>query len=244
MNPLIQFLEQANRAALVNEDGKVSSFHLLPPMSEPELTAFASTIPCPLPPEIEELLRFASGFSGTWLQDIKFASEERGSPLPDDIFRNAVPLAYDGAGNCWIVDLTSESRSWGPIFYACHDAPVIVYQTDSLLHFVEEVLKEGKKPRKSEIGEVRGPLSDQIWKDNPGVLSFSHCAASPDEDLRAFATSLDEAWQFIDLRNPVLGDGFSWGRYGPRTPIRRFGEKRVFAYQKRAWGRRVLDGLR
>jgi hypothetical protein len=71
-------------------------------------------------------------------------------------------LATDGYGKSWIVDLTRESTSFGPIFYACHDAPVIVYQTDSLLHFVEEVVVSGNKPWKSEIVDVHETFTTRI----------------------------------------------------------------------------------
>ena len=162
----------------------------------------------------------------------------------EKVFPHAVELANDGAGNYWVVDLTKGSECWGPIFFACHDAPVIVYQADDLLHFVREVVREGSRPWRSEIGDVRSRFSDQIWNDNPGVLSFSHCVNGSDQELKSFAESLDETWLFVDLRNPVLGDGFSWGRYGPKTNVQRFGDKRIFAYQKKNLGRRVLDAIR
>jgi len=44
-----------------------------------------------------------------------------------------------------------------------------------------------------------------------------------------FARSLDASCEFVDLRRPKLGDGFSWGRYGP--VVKRYGEKRIFANQ-------------
>jgi hypothetical protein len=55
-------------------------------------------------------------------------------------------------------------------------------------------------------------------------------AFAGDDELRTFAASLDEAWEFIDLRAPEIGMGFSWGRYGARTEIRRDGYTRLFAY--------------
>jgi hypothetical protein len=242
MNPLIEFLRRLEGTVFVNQDGLRSEFKLLPPFSEQDLVTLSSSIPCPLPKEIRELLRFTRGFDGTWVGEICFASTSRFFGF-EEVFPHAMELASDGAGNYWIVDLTSDSEFWGPIFYACHDAPVIVYQADSLLHFVEQVVQEGNKPWKSEIGDVCGRFSDQVWTDNPGVLSFSHCVNGADPDLKAFAESLDEAWLFVDLRNPVLGDGFSWGRYGPKTVVKRFGEDRIFAYQKTGV-RRILEALR
>jgi len=243
MNSLIDLLRQAEGTAFTNEDGIKSHLKLLAPLAEEELATIESNLPCPLPQDIRELLKFACGFEGTWLEEIKFADVQDRSLGLEDVFPRGVPIAHDGLGNYWVVDLTRESQSWGPIFYACHDAPVIVYQTDSLLHFVQEVIREGNEPWKSEIQAVWGPLSNRIWDENPGVLSFAQCAGTEDNDLRAFAKTLDETWQFIDLRSPSLGDGFSWGRYGAKTLVKRFGEKRIFAYQKKSIGRRFLDAL-
>ena len=243
MNPLIDFLQQLEGTVFVNQDGVRSEFKLLPPMSTQEIAALSLNLPCAIPIEIQDLLGFASGFSGTWLEPINFAPTRESFGF-QQVFPYAVELASDGAGNYWVVDLNQESKSWGPIFYACHDAPVIVYQADSLRHFIQEVVREGNKPWKSEIGDVWGRFADQIWTDNPGVLSFSHCINGGDLELKAFAETLDETWLFVDLRNPVLGDGFSWGRYGPKTSLKRFGEKRLFAYQKKTLGRRFIDAIR
>jgi hypothetical protein len=247
MNSLIELLKLSAGSVLVNEDGIKSELKLLPPLSAEELAALPAKIPCAIPDDIQEVLRFARGFDGTWLDAVEFVPSRFDFDMGfgmEQIFPHALPLTHDGAGNYWVIDLTKESKSWGPIFYACHDAPVLVYQTDSLLHFVQEVIREANKPWKSEVQDVWGPLSNLIWAENPGALSFWHCIKSPDQEIRTFAESLDENWQFIDLRNPVLGDGFSWGRYGPKTQVKRFGEKRLFAYQKKTMGRRFLEVLR
>ncbi len=140
--------------------------------------------------------------------------------------------------------LTAESKFFGPIYYVCHDPPVIVFQTDSLLHFVREVVRFGNKPWKSEIDDVHEAFSSRIWRENPCVLSLAECLATGDAPLKAFAESLGESWEFADLRNPKLGDGFSWGRYGARTLNKRWGDNRIFACQKKSFGRRFWDALR
>jgi len=241
VNALIEFLKQTEGAVFVNEDGLRDEFKLKPPMTEQELQIFENGLPCPLPQDVRELLRFARGFEGL-LDGIEFTD-----PFDfglQDIFPHARAIAADGFGNYWVVDLTRESKSFGPIFYACHDAPVIVYQTESLLHFIREVVRFGNKPWKSEIDDVHEALTDRIWSENPCVLSFAHCLSAGDADLKSFAESLDESWEFVDLRRPKLGDGYSWGRYGPKTLNKRFGDKRIFACQKKSLGRRFLEAFR
>ena len=239
MNPIIELLRQNQQTIFVDEDGLEDPFELLPALTEQELAAFEASLPCPLPDEIRELLRFARGFKGV-LEEISFT--DRFAGFEEGIFPHAISLAGDGFGNFWIVDLTS--TSWGSVFYVCHDAPVVVYQAEDLRHFIQEALRSGNKPWKSEIDTVHEELSNRIWRDNPGVLSYEECLTLGDPELRVFAESLDHSWRFIDLRSPKLGDGFSWGRYGARTTNKRFGDKLIFAYQKKSLWRRFLDALR
>jgi hypothetical protein len=86
-------------------------------------------------------------------------------------------------------------------------------------------------PHTSTIREVREDRVFDVWRMNPGALEHEDALAG-DADLRAFASSLDETFQLVDLRSPALGMGFSWGRYGPRTEVRRHGYTRIFAYAR------------
>jgi len=160
-------------------------------------------------------------------------------------FPRLSPLQPDGFENYWLVDLIKDSKGWGPVFYACHDAPVIVFQATDAAHFVAEAIRFSNSPWTSEIDDVHEALTARIWRDNPGALSYEECAESKDEDLRMFARSLDASYEFVDLRRPKLGDGFSWGRYGPRFVVKRYGEKRIFANQinKSRW-QKFKDALK
>jgi len=227
----IDILKQAAGMRLEGEEGEVENLRLLPGLSEQELKDLESRLPCPLPQEAREVLSTCRGFEGV-LESVDFSGLPGGFGM-EEIFPCPIAIAHDGFGNYWIVDVTSESTTWGPIFFACHDAPVIVFQTDSLAHFISEVLRFGNPPWKSEIDDVHEEYQTRIWRDNPGTMTYEQCVNSADPDLVAFARSLDETYLFIDLRNAKTGDGFSWGRYGPRTVNKRFGEKRIFAYQMR-----------
>lgn len=235
MTPL-EVMKQARGMKLQDRKGNVTELELLPPLSDEEMRALEASLPCPLPDEARELFAYCRGFKGAFGDDLEgedggvvLSGKDEGQVL-DDIFPHAIPMVSDVFGNSWNVDLTSESTSWGPILYSCHDAPVIVFQTDSLAHFITEVLRLGNPPWESEIVTAE---NEQIWGSDPGVMTYEQCLQSGDADLEAFAQSLDETWEFVDLRHPRLGDGFSWGRYGAYTENRRYGEKRIFAYQKR-----------
>ena len=230
MTPL-NIVKKAEGTRFEDEDGNIDAIKLLPPLSPEELRELEGAIPCPLPDEARELLEYCRGFDGV-LESIDFSGLLTGFGM-EEVFPHAVPIAHDGFGNYWVVDLTAQSSIWGPIFFVCHDAPVIVFQTDSLAHFIDEVIKLGNSPWKSEINEVHEIHHDNIWRQNPGLLTVEQAMLSADSDLRAFARSLDDFWFMIDLREAKVGDGFSWGRYGPNTVIRRYGEKRIFAIQKK-----------
>ena len=96
-------------------------------------------------------------------------------------------------------------------------------------------------PHRSLIDDVHEELLLNIWKNNPGMMTHEQCLIAEDADIKEFAKLLDENYLVIDMRNPQIGDGFSWGRYGPKTVNKRFGDKRIFAYEVRKsfWQRLV-----
>jgi hypothetical protein len=223
-------------------DGNVERLDLLPPMPESDIERLADRIPCPLPGSVRELLQHTRGFATGPLESLEFGGLDA-FEFPE-VFPHAVDLAHDGFGNYWVADLTSASREWGPIYFACHDPPVIVFQSPDLSRFLEEVLKLGDPdgPR-SELDAVHEDHAMQIWTGNPEMIVLEECLASGDPVLEEFARTLPEGFEVRDLRGAGLGDGFSWGRYGPRTANRRAGEAPVFAYQRRSRGQRLRDWL-
>lgn len=223
------------------------ALQLMPALTEEELRRLERQVPCSIPSDAAELFRFARGFrvqnrllhgGERHLSEVDVSGLDAQFGL-EEIFPHGLCMADDGAGNEWVVDLTSDSKAWGPIFFACHDPPAVVFHTANLTHFIEEVVRGIDSPETTEIQRVQEELTSRIWRENPGVLRFEECADSTDQDLRAFAQSLDASYEFFDLREAKLGDGFSWGRYGSITANKRFGEKRIFAYQKSTKGQRL-----
>jgi hypothetical protein len=229
MTPL-EIIRQAQAATLIDEDGRVVALELLPGLSHTELQDFADQVPCRIPQEITELLSACSGLYGTVAQvdftgrDLMFAFEPA--------FPSGLPIAADGYGNFWVVDLHLYTTRWGPIYFAGHDPPVILYQADSLEQFLGELFLMFKPPHQSLIDDVHEDRLARVWQTNPGVLSHERCLLSEDPILSAFARGLDDSFQIIDLRRAKPGNGFSWGRYGPKTRIERFRTHAEFAYQK------------
>jgi hypothetical protein len=229
MTPL-EIIRRAQAGKLIDEDGNVVTLELLPGLSNRDLQDFAEQVPCRIPLEIAELLGACRGFYGT-VEQVDFTGSDLAFEF-EAAFPYGLPIAADGFGNFWVVDLHPGTTTWGPIYFACHDAPVILYQAGSLEEFLDELFRMFEPPHHSLIDDVHEDRLARVWRTNPGVLSHEHCLRSEDPILSAFARELDESFQIIDLRRARPGDGFSWGRYGPRTQIQRFGTHAVFAYQK------------
>lgn len=232
----IDVLKQAERMEFVDRKGVKTKLELEAGATRKELLEIEKSLPCALSAEIRELLEYSCGFSFEFADNL-LEGELGYADLPsgylDDVLPMAIPLIYDGSGNQWMIDLDSESSRFGPVFYGCHDPPVLIYQASSLAEFLEEIFKLGNAPWTSKVSEVHEDYAHQIWRDNPGVLSYDECMASADADLKEFASSLDSTYLFKDLRNATVGDGFSWGRFGARADVQRFGFKRIFSVQKR-----------
>jgi hypothetical protein len=229
MTPL-EIIRRARAGTLIDEDDEVVTLELLPGLSNPELQDFSNQLPCPIPPEIAELLGACRGFSGT-VEQVEFTGRDLMFEF-EQVFPDGLPIAADGYGNFWVVDLHPATTRWGPIYFACHDAPVILYQADSLEQFLLELFRMFEPPHQSLIDDVHEDRLAHVWQTNPGVLSHEQCLRSEDPVLSAFARHLDESFQIIDLRLAKPGDGFSWGRYGPKTQIKRCGTHAVFAYKR------------
>jgi hypothetical protein len=58
-----------------------------------------------------------------------------------DVFPLGLPIAADGAGNFWVLDLTAREMAAAAVFFACHDPPIVLYQSPGLGHFLREVVK-------------------------------------------------------------------------------------------------------
>ena len=229
MTPL-EIIRRAQAGTLIDEDGEVVTLELFPGLSNTELQEFANHLPCRIPPEIAELLGACRGFYGM-VEQVEFTGRDLMFEF-EQAFPYGLPIAADGYGNFWVVDLHPDTTKWGPIYFACHDAPVILYQADSLEQFLLELFRMFEPPHQSLIDDVHEDRLAHVWQTNPGVLSHEQCLRSGDPILSAFARELDESFQIIDLRLAKPGDGFSWGRYGPKTQIKRFGTHAVFANKK------------
>jgi len=238
----VDLIRDAQSEKLTDEDGERIELSLLPGLDDAGLQAFEESLPCPLPAEMREVLRFCRGFESVVADLVDFTGQDMMFEQRT-VFPHGVPIAADGFGNFWVADLSPASTTFGPIWFACHDAPIILYQSADATTFLSELFKACQPPYESLVDDVHEDRLRNVWRTNPGVLTYGECAQSTDDLLREFAAALDGSFQIMDLRNAQPGDGFSWGRYGPQTVLRRHGDLPLFAYQqKKGFLRRLFGG--
>ena len=227
MDPL-EAIRDAQAARLVDEDGAEVELQLAPALATTEIDELAAEVGVPLSGELRTLLGSTAGIDGGPLETIDFTGRSLSVGAPET-FPCGLPIAGDGFGNFWIVDLAPDETETAPVFFLCHDPPVILYQSPDVGDFLHEAFRMLVPPHASAVDDVHEDRLFNVWRANPGTIDHS-AALAGDEQLRTFAAELDDRFTFVDLRSSPVGMGFSWGRYGPRTELRRHGHERLFAY--------------
>ena len=224
---LADLLRQLAGVRLTDEDGNDHVLELQPPATDDEVRRLQDSLPCPIPADIRDALRVAKGLSASPLESFSLIDLE-GFGL-EELLPHAYSIAHDGFGNYWVLDLLPRATSWGPVFYVCHDPAVIAYQAPTIEVFLNDMVAMWQPGERSPVDGVHDDVVNRIWRDNPGLAIPADVQRSNDAVLRAFAETLPPTAVIADLRQPALGQGFSWGRFGPRTIIRRAGEERIWA---------------
>lgn len=215
-------------ARLVDDDGQEEILELLPPATAEVIAGLEARLPSSLPEEIREALQVSRGLANGPLESLDLVDlAELGL---EDVFPHAHSIGHDGFGNYWVVDLHAGSSPWSPVFFACHDPPVIAFQSETVEAFVRDAVAMWQPGRpRSPVDQVHEEVTDRIWSTHAGIVTRHEALVSEDAVMRDFAEGLDPGAVLADLRSPALGDGFAWGRYGPRTSWTRCGTERLWA---------------
>lgn len=215
---------------VTDEDGEDYELSLLPPMSDADIGALEKLLPCPIPADIRAVLKITRGFENGPLDTFDVGGALEGGFGIEEIFPHALPIAHDGFGNYWVVDLLPESTTWGPIYFACHDAPVIHYQCANLSEFLDGLLEMMQPPYKGSLDFVHGDANRTVWSTEPGTIEHAAALTAADAEVRAFAQTLAGGWLIVDLRTPKTGDGFAYGRAKLPEDIKRWKTLPMWAY--------------
>lgn len=227
MNAL-EILLSAKETPFKDETGKKGHITLYEPYLNKDIESLSRRLRAPLPLELERLLRCAHGFDSA-LGPILLHFDDF---ILEDLFPHGLPIGWDGCWNLWMLDIKGDSADDAAVFFACHDPPVIALQANSIGAFIADVIAYGRKESNTAIEKVTKQSVDMIWRDEPGLLTYEQCLQS-DASLKKFAESLSNDFEFVDLRNAQIGDGFAEGKYGADTICKRYGTERIFARQKK-----------
>lgn len=234
-------LQELAGLRLRDEDGNEEVLDLQPAAAEAELQTIEARVPCPIPDDIRDALRISKGLANGPLASFSLVDLE-GFGL-EELLPHAYSIAHDGFGNYWVLDLLPSTTVWGPVLYACHDPPVLAYQAASIEEFLRDTVAMWQAGPRSPVDIVHEDVVRRIWQENPDLRAASALRQSEDAVLRVFADSLPPTALIADLRQPKLGDGLSWGRFGPQTAIRRAGEERLWALMPPARKPGILASL-
>ena len=212
---------------------------LLPGLDDAGLAALQARFPVPLPAELVRLAGVTRGVDG--LLDLDLTGERHDVEVAE-LLPAGLPVAADGFGNFWVLDLTPDTVDVAPVFFVCHDPPVMLYQAPDLATFLDDALARLEPPHRSLVDDVREDALHNVWGSSPGTISWEDAVASTDVALREFAATLNDDWTIVDLRQRDVGAGVAWGRHGPRTRLARHGWERIFgcapfARPRRTWRR-------
>ncbi|HXI32500.1 MAG TPA: SMI1/KNR4 family protein [Gemmatimonadales bacterium] len=193
-----------------------------PPLTADEITTLEEQLGMAVPADLRRLLSVTGGitkksFRLSFRGDLPFVFEE--------VAPHGVAVAGDSSGNFWLLELHDESA--GPLFFISSDPPVVVIQSPDLAGFIESVLAMADPPPRLD-SEVL-----DIWKHNQYVMTRSAALAGGDETMRRFAEGLTDRFVVVDLRARKEGTGFVWGAAGPRSELRRDGDRLLFATERK-----------
>ena len=127
----VQRLQAAVGSRLVDEDGHEVAIELRPPVPEAEVATLQAGYPVPLPAELLRLLAVTRGAGA--LLDLDLTGRDHSVELAE-LMPAGLPIAADGFGNFWVLDLTPDTAEVAPVFFHCHDAgqQVLVPEVDAV----------------------------------------------------------------------------------------------------------------
>lgn len=229
------------------DTGEIETLEIRSGLSSVQLADFNALVPGPLPMDVSDLLRFASGFTlGSF--EVEFtAYNEWGHEF---LLPHVVVLSDDGTGNSWAIEINHDNGDWRHIWFVCHDPPVMIYQCETLFEFINGVLDFSRLDKcltgHRSILHNKEELCRAVWRD--GNRSFplaSSLTTGNDLILNEFAALLQPATPIADFRQPALGVGFDWSTLnsGP-TPVRRAGTELIFGLERPRGLLRRLFGVK
>lgn len=225
-------IEHGLQESFKDAKGNTYQLRLKPGFSQTQREDFEKRLAVRLPKEAAELLALTSGFTFEPFGEVNFSANETFGL--EEILPLGLTIATDGAGNDWVIDIKRDTGEWGPVVFMSHDPPVAVIQAPNLAAFIEQVLDSGRPNRKNMLHFVVDEAVSRIWGHDPYLLDVQTARTSSDSALSEFSKQLPETFRVADLRSREIGAGFTWGRNGPNSTIKRYDSELVFGVETKA----------
>lgn len=223
---MIDLLKEMQNTEYESEDGDLYSAVLLDGMSEAEIEEYKAKLPSQyLPKDIEELLMFCRGFEFYGLDEVRFDSY--GEFGFEELFPNSIPLAGDGFGNFWLLDIDSKGN-WNSVYYVCHDPAVVVKHSENINQFIEHIDELGRFGQESNLDIIHEQVVFNIWQEKFGIMEQNE----KDYDFEKTQIDIPEMYLIADLTDKPIKTGFPWGKSGPKTKIIRPNDKPIWIVEK------------
>lgn len=202
-----EYIQSIQHKTFHFEDGEAYKLDFEPPLSQKEIDEFKSKHN--INSEIEDLLRFTSGFTFfAGVDELKLKGiEDFGY---DGIFKNPLVLAGDGAGNFWVVD-TESKESWNRVYFICHDPNAWIIFANSFTEFLKNVIECKGIGKDDKVYEK----CFEAYKSQK-LFQCGSFESKNDKILSEFVKDLDTTFWIADLRKAKVGDGFSLRKVVPR----------------------------
>lgn len=194
---------------LTDEDGEPYEVQLLSGVAAAELRDYEARHGLHLSETTKDLLRFSRGVAGGALEILDFLGQPFDAYLGLKPKPSLLEIAQDGWGNSWFYDFAPGATTLGPIFYYCHEGPIITYQCADLAAFITDFILFMKPPYKSPIDDIHEFRVKPIDQLNSDLIPVPEAALSEDALLRAFAARFADDQFVYDFRGKAPGFGFN-----------------------------------
>lgn len=136
---LLKKVKEIQQGAYYGENGEPIKVDLLPGLSLKQIEKVQENVPNKtLPPSFINLLKNTSAISFRYLHMDEISFTNFGEFGFNELIQSCLTLTGDGAGNFWIVEISS-SGEWGEVYFICHDPPLIVKQANSFYEFLNQL---------------------------------------------------------------------------------------------------------
>src|SRR5436309_7659681 len=153
-------LRRMRTAELVDKRGGRIVLDFAPPLTPDEIETFRAELDGLLPRALALALAETREIDG--IEPIDFTGRTMDVEV-SEISPSGLPIVGDGAGNFWLLDLTPDDVETAPVLYLCHDPPVVVFQSPSLGHFLQELLRAYEPPHESLVRAVHDDRAFDVW---------------------------------------------------------------------------------